>query len=201
MTFNHNDHYHPYLLNKVPYGCHRALDVGCGTGTFARRLAGHAAEVEAVDCAAEMIVAARAQPLDNLRYLTADIRDLPLEPDRYEFISCIAAIHHVPFAPTIARLHDALRPGGVLAILGLSRPTLGDLALSAIAFAPNKVRNAASRLRRTTPAPPPPIEDPDLTLPQIRAQARTLLPGAQIRRHLYWRYSLVYRKPVTPGDG
>lgn len=32
-----------------------------------------------------------------------------------------------------------------------------------------------------------------MTLAEIRAQARELLPGAVIRRHLYWRYSLVYR--------
>jgi hypothetical protein len=39
----------------------------------------------------------------------------------------------------------------------------------------------------------PPIMDPDLTLAEIRARAGMLLPGAVIRRHLYWRYSLVYR--------
>jgi hypothetical protein len=35
--------------------------------------------------------------------------------------------------------------------------------------------------------------DAGMTLPQIREQARELLPGARIRRRLYFRYSLVYR--------
>lgn len=198
MSFNHNDFYHPFLLRKVPVGCHRALDVGCGSGTFARLLARHAAEVHAVDRSAEMIAAARELFADppNVSYLEADIRDLDLGAARYDFISCIAAIHHVPFAATVARLRDALAPRGVLAILGLSRPTLADLLLSGIAFAPNKARTAAGRLRGARPGPHPPIMDPDLSLREIRALSRGLLPGAEIRRHLYWRYSLVYRKPV-----
>jgi SAM-dependent methyltransferase len=199
MTFNHNDHYHPFLLTKVPVGCRRALDVGCGHGTFARLLAAHAAEVDAVDRSADMIAAARAASADltNLTYVEADIRSHDLPAARYDFISCIAAIHHVPFAPTVARLHAALAPGGVLAILGLSRPVLADYLLGGIAFAPNKVRTAARLLRGTRPVPEPPIMDPVLTLPEIRAHARDLLPGAQLRRHLYWRYSLVYRKPSS----
>jgi hypothetical protein len=32
-----------------------------------------------------------------------------------------------------------------------------------------------------------------MTLPEIRAEAATLLPGALIRRLLFWRYLLVYR--------
>jgi hypothetical protein len=34
--------------------------------------------------------------------------------------------------------------------------------------------------------------DAQLTLTEIRTQARTLLPGARIRQHLYWRYSLIW---------
>jgi hypothetical protein len=30
--WNHNNHYHDLLLKAVPYGCQRALDVGCGLG-------------------------------------------------------------------------------------------------------------------------------------------------------------------------
>jgi len=32
-----------------------------------------------------------------------------------------------------------------------------------------------------------------MTLREIRTQAQELLPGARIRRHLYFRYSLIYR--------
>lgn len=192
-SFSHNDFYHPFLLRQVPPGARRALDVGCGTGRFARLLATRAEHVDAVDRSAEMISA--ATPAANVSFVHADIRDLDLTPG-YDFISCIAAIHHVPFEPTIAKLRDALAPGGVLAILGLSRYTLAHLGIDLIAFWPNKVRQLRAALRTPEPRVPAPVMDAQLSLAEIRAKATTLLPGAVIRRRLYWRYSLVFRKLV-----
>ena len=34
------------------------------------------------------------------------------------------------------------------------------------------------------------------TLKQMRALAGEILPGASVKRHLLWRYTLVYRKPL-----
>jgi hypothetical protein len=39
-----------------------------------------------------------------------------------------------------------------------------------------------------------------MTLADIRAEAGRLLPGARIRRHLLWRYSLTFQQPA-PGNG
>ena len=189
-SFNHNDFYHPFLLRQVPSGCRRALDVGCGTGRFARLLATRAEHVDAVDRSAEMISA--AEPAPNVSFVHADIRDLDLATG-YNFISCIATIHHLPFGPTLSKLRDALAPGGVLAILGLSRWTLDHLWIDLIAFWPNKMRQLQAALRTPEPGPPMPMMWPQLTLAEIRSQAQKVLPGAVIRRHLYWRYSLVYR--------
>jgi hypothetical protein len=36
--------------------------------------------------------------------------------------------------------------------------------------------------------------DSYLTLNQVRTLADQILPGAQVKRHLLWRYSLVYHK-------
>ncbi|MGW6404449.1 class I SAM-dependent methyltransferase [Streptomyces sp. NPDC055134] len=57
MPFDHNDHYHRLLLRQLPKEGReesrgegrRALDIGCGTGRFARRLAGRGYEVDALD--------------------------------------------------------------------------------------------------------------------------------------------------------
>lgn len=148
MSFSHNDHYHSFLLRQVPAGARRALDAGCGSGTFARLLATRVDRVDAIDRSAEMIAAAR--PSTNVTFRQADIRSCELAT-HYDFISCIAMIHHVPFAAAVGRLRDALAPGGVLAILGLSRPTLSDYLIAAIGFAPNRVRRIPGWFRREPP--------------------------------------------------
>ena len=40
-----------------------------------------------------------------------------------------------------------------------------------------------------------PVEDPEMTWAQVRVAARRLLPGVHYRRHLLWRYSLLWSKP------
>ena len=42
----------------------------------------------------------------------------------------------------------------------------------------------------------PVVLDPSLTTRQVRQQATALLPGAQVRRLLFWRYLLVWQKPL-----
>lgn len=59
MPFHHNDHYHRLLLRHLPKTCRTALDVGCGTGRFARRLAGRGIDVHAVEPSAEALAHAR----------------------------------------------------------------------------------------------------------------------------------------------
>jgi ribosomal protein L11 methylase PrmA len=32
--WNHNNHYHRFLIKQLPIHCKTALDIGCGTGDF-----------------------------------------------------------------------------------------------------------------------------------------------------------------------
>ena len=47
--WNPNVHYQPVILRAVPVNCAQALEVGCGDGMLACRLAGRCAEVTAID--------------------------------------------------------------------------------------------------------------------------------------------------------
>ena len=215
MPFNHNDHYHRVLLSQAPRGGGAALDVGCGTGRFARRLAGLGLEVDAIDPSAETIACARAVSAGAPgapapRHRQADVTTLELPPRHYDFVSCLASIHHVPFS-TVAALRDALAPGGVLVILGCyPEKTWLDWAWSLAAVPVNAVARAAVALReRLLPAAgaagpagagqvSAPVRQPELPLPQIRREAAVLLPGCRIRRLLFWRYLLVFRNSPRP---
>jgi SAM-dependent methyltransferase len=207
--FNHNDFYHPLLLGQVPSGCNQALDVGCGTGLFVRRLALHSRSVEGIDRAPEVITAARtlSENIPNVSYRETDLVNADLHSEHYDYISCIASIHHMPFAEAVKKLHDALAPGGVLAILGCYRQaTPADYLPDLIAIPANKARTAAANRKPHAHQGDiladhgqlsAPIMDPQLRLPEIKHQAQMLLPGAIIRRRLYWRYSLTYQRPTT----
>jgi hypothetical protein len=47
--WDHNAHYHPFLLKHLPPRLDEALEVGCGTGAFARVLAERCGRVVAID--------------------------------------------------------------------------------------------------------------------------------------------------------
>ncbi|TDC27182.1 class I SAM-dependent methyltransferase [Streptomyces sp. 8K308] len=198
MPFDHNDHYHRLLLRRVPAGARHALDVGCGTGRFARRLAERGLAVDAVDPSAEVIAeaTARSGPAGP-RFVRADVTTMELPVGRYDFVSCLASIHHVPFG-TVARLRETLAPGGVLAILGCYRErTPADYAWALAAVPVNAAARlavgAADRLGGRSAPPKAPVRAADLSLPEIRRRTAELLPGATVRRLLFWRYLLVYR--------
>src|SRR5690349_20902655 len=73
-VWDHNSHYHGFLLDFLPPRCGEALDLGCGTGGFSRLLAGRCAHVLALDLSPEMIRVAgvRSASIANITYQVAD---------------------------------------------------------------------------------------------------------------------------------
>lgn len=198
MPFNHNHRYHPLLVRQVPPNAKRALDVGCGSGRFARGLAARGLLVEGVDEHGPMIDAARALGGD-VEYRHADVTEVDLPDGGYDFISCLASLHHMPFE-TVTKLRAALAPGGVLAVLGLARPSAPqdwlkwavlcppvNLAARAIVAAADRLNGGAD------PVAGPPIREDWASMAEIRRDSARLLPGRTVRPLLFWRYLLVYR--------
>ncbi|QEU92395.1 class I SAM-dependent methyltransferase [Streptomyces kanamyceticus] len=196
MPFDHNDHYHRLLLRKLPPHGRTALDIGCGTGRFARRLAERGYEVDALDPSAEVIAEAEAVG-GGPRYRQADVTALDLPEGHYDVISCLASLHHMPF-DTVTRLRAALAPGGTLLVLGCyAGMTSWDVVASPANAAARVAVYATERLRGThTPPLKPPVAPPDMRLPRIRAEAARLLPGSRVRQLLFWRYLLTYHRPA-----
>jgi SAM-dependent methyltransferase len=192
--WNHNIHYHHLVLLSAAGGCRRALDVGCGRGLLARRLAQHCQEVIAIDLDHGPIAEAKASGDlgGRIKFVEGDVMTYPFPDDNFELIAAVATLHHLQLRPALARFRKLLKPGGVLAIIGLYRgATLSDRAFAATAF-PVSWGLRAFRGYADVGAP---VENPRETLLEIRNACNILLPGASLRRHLLFRYSLIWRKP------
>lgn len=97
------------------------LDVGCGTGRLARRLAPRVARVDAIDLAAEMVEEGARLPggdAPNLRWSVGRGEDAPLDPP-YALIVGGQSLHWMEWHTVLPRFARALAPNGVLAIVGL----------------------------------------------------------------------------------
>lgn len=192
--WNHNVQYHDVLLDAVPVPCEHAIDLGCGDGNFVRRLAARSRSVTGIDVSPAMISRAQSltADLDNVALLEGDILRAPLPEGAFDFVSAIAVLHHVPFAEAVSRMAALLRPGGVLAVLGLAVDrSARDFTVSVAAVPVSRL----IRLRRGWWESGAPLVDPSLSYAEVRRAAHAILPGAAVRRRLLFRYSLVWSKP------
>jgi ubiquinone/menaquinone biosynthesis C-methylase UbiE len=193
--WNHNVHYQPLILGAVPPGCGAALEVGCGDGLFACRLAERCAEVTAIDRDARMIALARARTQagpGRVTFVEADFLAYPVAEASFDFACANTALHHMDLAAALTAMARALRPGGRLAVVGLAADgSFGDY----LAGLPGVPVNLVYRALYHEGDSGAPLRDPEMTWSQVRATARRVLPGVRYRRHLLWRYSLLWRKP------
>lgn len=209
MPFNHNHAYHGLLLRQIPSRARNALDVGCGTGKFARRLAAKGLDVDAIDPARYVLDLARAYPTPSpvsgaaagtITYREGDAGRADLRPEGYDFISCIASLHHMPFA-VVSRFAAALRPGGVIAVLGLARASsIGDYVTWGLLAPPANLAGralalAGDQLNGGPDAVTPPVKDSAMTMAALRRESADRLPGRRLRVLLFWRYLLTWRRP------
>ncbi|HJQ74209.1 MAG TPA: class I SAM-dependent methyltransferase [Gaiellaceae bacterium] len=105
-----------YAAIAEELGARRILDVGCGTGSFATRLALRGYEPVGLDPAAASLDVARAKPgADRVRWLLGGAASLPpLAVDLATMTGNVAQAIVEPdaWAGTLRGIHAALRPGG-----------------------------------------------------------------------------------------
>ncbi|MGP3973014.1 class I SAM-dependent methyltransferase [Streptomyces sp. 8N114] len=124
------------------------------------------------------------------------------DPDRqrrWDAITLVAVLHHLPLVPTLRELRGCLTPGGRLVVVGCYREAgPADLLATLPAALANPIMGLAKHPARAAVLPlhmTAPTTAPQETLGDIRAATAQELPGAQIRRRLFWQYTLVYDAP------
>ena len=95
------------------------LEIGCGTGTTALRLAPFTRSLHATDVSAGMVAIAQgklaAQPVPQLRFAVADAEAPGFGEQAYDVVLAFNVLHLVgDLEHTLQRAVQALRPGGLL---------------------------------------------------------------------------------------
>ncbi|HEX6121939.1 MAG TPA: class I SAM-dependent methyltransferase [Ktedonobacterales bacterium] len=131
------------LAGLLPAGQGAVLDLGCGTGDLARRLAERVARVDALDLSAGMLALARTLPggdRPNLRWIHGAAEAAPLEPP-YGLITAGESLHWMRWEVALPRCRALLAPGAVLAIVEreeVPRPWFAGLVLLFQQYSTNK---------------------------------------------------------------
>jgi len=99
----------------------RILDIGCGTGELAVRVAARGWEAVGVDLCEPMLHQAcrkRNGGPGSVRFTAADSEHLPFTAGAFDVITCANSFHHYPHQERVTReMFRVLRPGGRLFVV------------------------------------------------------------------------------------
>ena len=123
-----------HLLNPVRLGFvaghaslagARALDVGCGGGLLSEALSRSGARVTGIDLAPGMVEVARLHAAEegiDIDYRVVAAEELAAAGERFEIITCMEMLEHVPRPQQmLATLAALVRPGGSVFVSTLNR--------------------------------------------------------------------------------
>lgn len=105
-------------LAGIGPGC-RVLEIGCGTGQATVPLAERGCQVTAVELGAALAQVARRNlaRFPHVQVEVAAFEDWPLPPEPFDVVVAATAFHWLDPDVRTAKVADALRPGGALAVI------------------------------------------------------------------------------------
>jgi len=102
-----------YVVEHCPPG--RGLDVGCGTGVLASRLAEAGYEMTGIDPSAGMLEVSRSRTRDVVA-VEGSGSALPFQADAFDVVLSVATLHHIAdpaeVRQTLVEMVRVARPGG-----------------------------------------------------------------------------------------
>lgn len=195
--FNYNIYYGEAVLAAIPEGARTAVDVGCGEGFMARRLAERGLAVTAIDEHADSIRRARAQGEDSITYLEGDALTDALPAGPYDVVLAVASLHHMDLTEGLSRLKELVAPGGVVLVVGLAKAGLVDVPRE---MAASVVDKAHKLFKGYWDHGSPCVWPTPQTYVDVRDTSARLMPGSEFSKKLLWRYTLVWNAPGAPTD-
>lgn len=208
--WNHNVAHHARIVRAMPPNCRSALDVGCGDGLLAQKLATRAKWVVALDASPEMAEQARRRTADlDIEVVETDflaaVRDGVLAPHSFSFVTSVAALHHLDPEAALQAMASLVEPGGRLAVVGLAMSRSAVDWLIAAAQFPIVRTIRLAHGGKSAPDSMPMNFDTIPTWSQSKRTALEVLPEARWRRTLQLRYMIEWtapgRRPLTLWQG
>jgi 2-polyprenyl-3-methyl-5-hydroxy-6-metoxy-1,4-benzoquinol methylase len=201
--WNRNHHYHDFLLKNLPSNPQNILEIGCGIGTFSRLLAARSKLVTAIDLSPKMIEIAEklSKSHTNIDFQVADFLETSFPDEHFDAIVSVATFHHLPLERVLPRLKKSLKTGGKLLILDVTRmESIQDFFIGAAAVP----LSLMLKVFHNGFAGPTPKEreawaqhaetDRFLTFSEAKKIYSGYFEKAVVQRHLFFRYSVIWRK-------
>jgi 2-polyprenyl-3-methyl-5-hydroxy-6-metoxy-1,4-benzoquinol methylase len=188
--WNHNTAYHPWLVGIAAEHRGDVLDVCCGDGLLAQRLAPVSRSVTGIDPDPAAIgrAANRVAPHRHITVSRQDFQDYQPGAHRFDLITFVASLHHMPLRASLVKARDLLTPTGEIAVVRISaNRTVRDWVWSAMCVPAARIGSWLHSETRDVGAV---VKDPQEGLDDIRRTVDEVLPGALVRRALYCRYLL-----------
>ena len=115
-----------WIEKLAPLAGREVVDVGCGGGILAESMALRGASVTGIDLADKALKVARLHQLESgvtVRYEKIAAEELAArEPERYDVVTCMEMVEHVPDPDSTMRACAALaKPGGTLFFSTINR--------------------------------------------------------------------------------
>ena len=117
-----------------------------------------------------------------------DFQDYEPGAHRFDLITFVASLHHMDLRASLDKAHGLLTPTGEIAVVGCcANKTVRDWVWSAMCVPAARI---GSWLHSETRNIGVKVQDPQEGLDDIRRTVDVVLPGASVRRALYYRYLL-----------
>ena len=89
------------------------MEIGCGTGEFAKRIAQTGADITAVDISPDLLEVARRDITHiNVRFHIQNVGKLDFEDGSFDVVIGSSILHHLNLNPAIKEVYRVLKRGG-----------------------------------------------------------------------------------------